>query len=123
MGYKEWLESKIDETDESLGYSLDTKRYGGAFLYSVKNDVYKECLAELEKQDKDKVVSFNDIEVGKKYNFTLKDDDFSEVITIIAKGCDNKGRYVWYSFESSPNVSFKGYKSEYETVECFEEVE
>ena len=48
--YKNWFESKIDETDESLGYSLDIKRYGSAFWYSVKNDVYKECLLELEKK-------------------------------------------------------------------------
>lgn len=118
--YKQWLESKIDETDEFLGYSLDIKRYGDAFLYSVKNDVYKECLAELEKEDKqDKVVSFDNIEVGEKYNFTSKDNDFSEVTTIIAKGYDNKGKYVWYSFENSPNVSFKVYEDEY----YFEEVQ
>lgn len=121
--YKQWLESKIDETDESLRYSLDIKRYGGAFWYSVKNDVYKECLAELEKENKQaKVVSFNDLEVGKRYVGVYITGGKSMVFAVTAKGCDDEGQYIWYGDTMEDTISFKGYACEYETVEYFEEV-
>lgn len=123
-GYKDWLESKIAEINNLIENSIKSECYDVVYTLVTKVEIYKECLAEFEKEnERDKSVSFDDIKVGKKYNFMLKNDDFSEVITIIAKGCENKGRYVWYSFESSPNVSFKGYEGEYDAVEYFEEVD
>lgn len=124
MEYKEWLESQIKNANETAEKYAKEKEFGTAYMYLAKVTAFEECLAEFEKlrEEPEQGVSFSELEVGKKYNFTLKDDDFSEVITIIAKGCDNKGRYVWYSFESSPNVSFRGYESEYAAVKYFKEV-
>lgn len=121
MEYKEWLKEKIVEMNNLIESSIKAECYSVVDTLVTKVEIYRECLAELEKEDEqDKGIDFDDLEVGKKYDF--KNDDFSEVITIIAKGCDNKGGYVWYSFENSPNVSFRGYKSEYETVKYFKEV-
>lgn len=122
--YRAWLEKQVEDANKLLEKNVNLKCYGVADYYDIKLIVYKDCLDTLKQLEKhqEQDVSFSELKVGKKYNFTLKDDDFSEVITIIAKGCDNKGRYVWYSFESSPNVSFRGYESEYAAVKYFKEV-
>lgn len=122
MGYKEWLKEKITEINNLIESSIKSECYDVVYTLVTKVEIYRECLAELEKEDEqDKVVSFDNLEVGKRYNF--EDDDFSKVVTIIAKGCDDEGGYVWYSFEDSPNVSFKGYGNECDWAKYFKEVE
>ena len=122
MEYKDWLKDKIEEYSDLLDLSVDTKRYGSAFLYSAKVDVYKECLAELERKDEqDKAVSLNDLEVGKRYRSVFKDGTLSVVFTVLDKGYDSKGRYILYTI-TSPINTLKGYESEYIAVKYFREV-
>lgn len=124
--YKNWLESKIDETDESLGYSLDEKRYGGAFWYSTKRDVYKECLKEFERlQDKsdNNNVSFNGLKVGKKYIRVSEDGTSSNAFIVLRKGHDNIGDYITYYIIATNSISCRTYEEDFTAVKYFKEVQ
>lgn len=121
-----WLESKIDETEESLGYSLDTKRYDGAFWYSVKNDVYKECLKEFERlkeKERDNGVSFDELEVGKKYISVFDCGKESGPFEVVTKGFDNGYGYVLHTTKTDSVLSILSENESCSTIEYFKEVE
>lgn len=123
--YKDWLEERIKWQTDSLTNSANIKRYGGAFLSSIKVDVYKECLAEFEKLTKEpeQGVSFSELEVGKKYVGIHFTGGKTNAFVVIAKGRDSEGQYIWYGDTMNDTVSLKSYTYEYETVEHFVEVE
>lgn len=122
--YKDWLEERIKWQTDSLTNSANIKRYGGAFLSSIKVDVYKECLEEFEKLEKESEqgVSFDGLEIGKRYGIVTKDGSKRGAFTVVAKGCDDEGQYIWYCVAEEPIVSFKSYEDEYKSVEYFVEI-
>lgn len=121
--YKEWLESKIDEMNNLIERSIKAECYDVVYTLVTKVEIYRECLVELEKQDEGKAVSFNDLEVGKRYVGIHFTGGKTNAFVVIAKGRDSEGQYIWYGDTMNDTVSLKSYAHEYETVEYFKEVE
>ena len=123
--YKKWLEKQIEDTNESLEKNVNLKCYDAANYYNTKLIVYKDCLDTLKQLERHQgqAVSFNDLEVGKRYVSVYITGGKSMVFAVTAKGCDDEGQYIWYGDTMEDTISFKGYACEYETVEYFEEVE
>ena len=124
MEYREWLKGQIKNANESAEKYAKEKEFSTAYMYLAKVTAFEECLAELEKENKQaKAVSFNDLEVGKRYVGVYITGGKSMVFAVTAKDCDDEGQYIWYGDTMEDTISFKGYACEYETIEYFEEVQ
>ena len=75
-----------------------------------------------QKKESEQGVSFSELEVGKRYGIVSKKNGKKGSFTVIARGYDNKGRYIWYTTVTSETLSFKSYENEYKTVEYFVEL-
>lgn len=122
--YKKWLESQIKNANETAEKYVKEKEFGTAYMYLAKVTAFEKCLAEFEKSKKESEqgVSFSELEVGKRYGIVSKKNGKKGSFTVIARGYDNKGRYIWYTTVTSETLAFKSYENEYKTVEYFVEI-
>lgn len=124
--YREWLEKQIDEMDTLAKNNAKAKLYGAANSYVTKMNAYKECLIMFEHFDKrdneNKKLNFNDIEVGKKYIGVLKDGT-SNIFEVFSKGNDDKGSYIWYYSMVNVDKVYKTYEQDFVAADYFREVE
>lgn len=123
--FKEWLENQIEDTNESLEKNVNLKCYGVADYYNTKLIVYKDCLDTLKQLEKHQGqgVSLGELEVGKRYGIVSKDGSERGALTVVVKGCDNYGQYVWYSDTADSTIAFKSYSQEFRTVKYFQELQ
>lgn len=124
--YREWLEKQVEDANKLLEKNVNLKRYGAADYYDIKLIVYKDCLdtfKQVEEYQKEQGISFNDLEVGKRYGVVTKNGDRIGTITVVSKGRDDYGEYIWYSDKADSNVSFKSYSHEFKTARYFVEEE
>lgn len=123
--YMEWLKGQIKNANESAEKYAKEKEFGTAYMYLAKVTAFEECLAEFErsKKEPEQGVSFDGLEVGKKYVGVHFTGGKINAFVVIAKGRDSEGQYIWYGDTMNDTVALKSYVNEYETIEYFKEVE
>lgn len=109
--YKKWLESEIEKERIAVQSGADDSKLKAC----------EECLRKVI-QLVDGGVDFCNLEIDKRYGIVSKKNGNKGSFIVIARGCDNKGRYIWYTTEMDSVLAIKSYEDEYKSVEYFVEL-
>lgn len=110
--YRNWLEAVIAEEQIAV--------QGGADDSKLK--ACEECLKKVV-QLEDSGVDFCNLEIGKQYKGILKGGMPTVEFTVLDKGCDDDGDYIWYFNTTNNSMAFKRYKRFFNGVKYFREVQ
>lgn len=109
--YRQWLESVIAEEQIAVQSGADDSKLKAC----------EECLKKVV-QLEDSGVDFCNLEIGKRYAGILKNGISTVELSVLDKGCDDDGDYIWYFDVTNDSIAFKRYKRFFNCVKYFREV-